>query len=73
MYVDIRRCEYQARLGSKDFLSTLKILLEARSVSDVLNKLHARYRSVEYDLNAFGARFRYASVRYMCVHEIMLQ
>ena len=26
-----------------------------------------RYRRVEYALNAFGARLRHASVRYMCV------
>ena len=33
----------------------------------VSNKFHARYRRVEYALNAFGARFRHVSVRYMCV------
>ena len=29
------------------------------------NKFHARYRCVEYALNAFGARFRQACVSYM--------
>ena len=29
------------------------------------NKFHARYRCVEYALNAFGARFRQARVSYM--------
>ena len=33
----------------------------------VLNKFHACYRRVEYALNAFGARLRHASVRYMRV------
>ena len=30
-----------------------------------LNKFHVRYRCVEYALNAFGAHFKHASVRYM--------
>ena len=33
----------------------------------VPNKFHARYKRVEYALNAFGARCKYASVRYMRV------
>ena len=33
----------------------------------VTNKFNARYRRVEYALNAFGASFRHVSVRYMRV------
>ena len=33
----------------------------------VPNKFHARYRRVEYALNAFGARLRHAIVCYMRV------
>ena len=33
----------------------------------VPNKFHARYRHVEYALNAFGARLKQASVRSMRV------
>ena len=33
----------------------------------VSNKFHARCRRAEYVLNAFGARFRHASERYMRV------
>ena len=33
----------------------------------VPNKFHARYRRVEYALNAFGARLKHAIVRSMCV------
>ena len=58
--------------GLKIFLNMLKIFLEARRVSGVLymyvsNTFHARYRRVKYALNAFGVRFRHASVRYMRV------
>ena len=33
----------------------------------VSNKIHARYRCVEYALNAFGACFRHVSAIYMRV------
>ena len=33
----------------------------------ISNKLHQCYRRVEYTLNAFGAHFRHASVRYIRV------
>ena len=33
----------------------------------VPNMFHARFKRVEYAMNAFGARFRHASVRYMRV------
>ena len=37
----------------------------------VSNKFHARYRRVEYASNAFGARLRHTSVRYMRVSVLL--
>ena len=36
-------------------------------VSYISNKFHVRYKRIEYTLNAFGARFRHASLRYMSI------
>ena len=77
MHVDIRRCKSLRALGAfgpKNNLNMLKNFLEVRCVPGVCliykyvsNKFYARYMCVEYASNAFGARLRHASVRYMHV------
>ena len=39
--------------------------MSSANVFDVSNKFHARYRRVEYAMNAFDARVMHASVRHM--------
>ena len=57
------------RVWDQIILIKLKNFLEAWRVPGVSfivsNKFHAHYRHVQYASNAFGTRFRHASVRYM--------
>ena len=43
--------------------------MSCANVFYVSNKFHARYRRVEYAMNAFGARVMHASVRHILTNE----
>ena len=47
------------------FFKKKKLGVSCAYVFYVSNKFHARYRRVEYAMNAFGARVKHVSVRHM--------
>ena len=65
LHVDIRRCK--SLFGLEKNLNMLKNFLESRRPGGVSYTFRISFRRVEYASNAFGARLRHASVRYMRV------